>query len=405
VATYKINFAKATLASLPLPKAGERNTYHDTKVNGLQLRVTSNGVRTFSVFRWVKSDAKPERITLGRHSGGRDPGMTVDQARTAAITINGQIAEGKNPNDARRESRAEMTLEQLYEEYMARCAAHNRRPDKPKKHYRLYLSHWGKRKLSSIRAHDVQALHSHIGEKNGKVTANIALKLLHVMFNKAINEWRIWKGDNPAHGLKKFPEPSRDRFLQSDELPRFFKAVSKEKNSMMRDFVLLSLMTGARRSNVQEMAWDDVNFERAEWRVQQTKNGTPQTIPLTQDAIRILEARKPPKPIGFVFPGTGKTGHLVEPKGAWKRILKNAEIEDLKIHDLRRTLGSWQAATGANLSVIGKTLHHKSVSTTAIYARLSLDPVRSAMETAGAAMLAAGRLKSVRAKAQRRSIK
>jgi integrase len=165
----------------------------------------------------------------------------------------------------------------------------------------------------------------------------------------------------------------------------------------MRDFFLMSLMTGARRSNVQEMAWDDVNFERAEWRVKQTKT-TPQTIPLTQDAMRILKTRKPSKPVGFVFPGRGTTGHLVEPKGAWKRILKRAEIADLKIHDLRRTLGSWQAATGANLSVIGKTLHHKSVSTTAIYARLSLDPVRSAMETAGAAMLAAGRLKSIRAK-------
>src|SRR5207253_4557583 len=91
-----------------------------------------------------------------------------------------------------------------------------------------------------------------------------------------------------------------------------------------------------------------------------------------------------------VFPGEGKHGHLAEPKKAWKRILKAADLSDVRIHDLRRTLGSWQAATGASLPIIGKTLHHANPSTTAIYARLNLDPVRAAMETATVAMFAAG---------------
>ena len=94
----------------------------------------------------------------------------------------------------------------------------------------------------------------------------------------------------------------------------------------------------------------------------------------------------------WVFPSYGKTGHLVEPKKAWNRLLDRAEISDLRIHDLRRTLGSWQAATGASLPVIGKSLGHKNQATTAIYARLDLDPVRQAVNTATAAMLAAGGL-------------
>lgn len=57
-----------------------------------------------------------------------------------------------------------------------------------------------------------------------------------------------------------------------------------------------------------------------------------------------------------------------------------ARIKDLRIHDLRRTLGSWQAATGASLPMIGRTFAHKNVSTTAIYARLNLDPVRESMQ-------------------------
>ena len=80
---------------------------------------------------------------------------------------------------------------------------------------------------------------------------------------------------------------------------------------------------------------------------------------------------------------------MVEPKAVWKRILQRAGIENLRIHDLRRSLGSWQAATGANLSVIGKTLGHKNTSTTAIYARLNLDPVRESMSKAANAMFSA----------------
>jgi integrase len=213
------------------------------------------------------------------------------------------------------------------------------------------------------------------------------------MFNKAINEWRIWKGENPAHGIAKFSEQSRDRFLQSDELPRFFKAVAEEENKTIRDYILMSLLTGARRSNVLAMRWHDINFERAEWRIEVTKNGAPQTITLSPEAIEVLLNRRPSDKAEYVFSGSGKSGHLEEPKKGWKRILESAGIEDLRIHDLRRTLGSWQAKTGASLAIIGKSLNHKNQSTTAIYARLDLDPVRDSVNTATHAMMVAAGLK------------
>ncbi len=67
-----------------------------------------------------------------------------------------------------------------------------------------------------------------------------------------------------------------------------------------------------------------------------------------------------------------------------------ARLSDLRRHDLRRTLGSWQAATGASLVVIGKSLGHKNMASTQIYSRLDIDPVRDAMKTAASAMFAAG---------------
>lgn len=332
----KLNFTKAAINGLPA-SASSRDVYHDTKTNGLQLRVSANGTKTFSVFRRIKN-GNPERVTLGRH-----PDMTVEQARRKAVEITSLILNGKSPADRIRSEKKEMTLDDLFREYMERRASFSKRPDKPAATYRLYLAKWGKRKLSSIHHDEVDRLHKKIGREIGKVTANIMLKLLHTMFNRAINEWRIWAGENPAHGIKKFPEQSRDRFLHADEMPRFFQSVMAEENETIRDFILIALLTGARRSNVLAMRWQDINFERAEWRIHETKNGTPQTVTLSPEAIEILTNRKLSNGSVFVFPGAGKSGHLMEPKKGWQRILKRAGIEDLHVHDLRRTLGSWQA--------------------------------------------------------------
>lgn len=384
----KFNFTKAAIEALPLPKKGW--VYHyDLKVHGLGIGVGSTGRKTFILYRKIKGI--PERLTLGRY-----PDLPIEQARGKAAEINSDIAKGNNPADIARVGRGEMTLNDLFSEYMTRTAAFNKRPDKPKATYRLYLSRLGKRNISAIRHEEVDRLHKTIGKEIGLVTANIVLKLLHVMFNKAISEWRIYSGENPAHGIKKFPEQSRDRFLQSDELPRFFQGLAEEENDTMRDYFLLSLLTGARRANVLAMEWRDVNLDRAEWRIRETKNGTPQTVTLSPEALDILRNRTPVEPIGFVFPGTGRTGHLIEPKKGWARILGRAGISDLRIHDLRRTLGSWQAKTGASLAIIGKSLNHKNQNTTAIYARLDLDPIRDSVNTATSAIMTAGGLKTAK---------
>jgi integrase len=110
-------------------------------------------------------------------------------------------------------------------------------------------------------------------------------------------------------------------------------------------------------------------------------------------AIEILNDRRAKTNSEWVFPSDGSaSGHLADPKKAWQRILARAEIKDLRIHDLRRSLGSWQASTGASGYVIGKSLGHKSQQATQIYARLNLDPVRESVERATQAMMAAGRV-------------
>ena len=131
------------------------------------------------------------------------------------------------------------------------------------------------------------------------------------------------------------------------------------------------------------MKWEDIDWNNKVWNILHTesKNKEKLTIILSAHAINILAKRTNNDSI-YVFSSTGKTGHIVEPKSAWKRILKRANIEDLRIHDLRRTLGSYQAIQGASSIIIGKSLGHKSQQATAIYSRLNLDPVRESVESA-----------------------
>ena len=386
----KFNFTKAAIEALPLPEAGKRAEYWDLKQIGLQIRVTAAGAKTYYVKRRIKG-GQPERILIGRCDA-----MTIEQARDKAALISSDIAVGKNPAEVKRARRAEMTLGELFDEYITRhCEAKGKKTTPAlKENFRRYLGHWHNRKLSSITKTEVGKHHSKLGKDIGAHTANRTLELLRAVFNKGIY-WELFAGVNPAVGIEKFTLQSRDRFIYSDELPRFFQAVGEEPNAAMRDYFLLSLLTGARQANVLAMRWQDVSFARAEWRIEETKNGDPQTVTLSAEALEILKNRKPLEPAEWVFPSQhgSASGHIQNPKKAWKNLLERADLSNLRLHDLRRTLGSWQAKSGASLAIIGKSLNHKNAATTAIYARLDLDPVRDSVNTATSAIMAAAGLK------------
>jgi integrase len=430
--TEPVKFTKSWIRGLALPPAGTRATYHDAEIKGLQLRVTPAGAKTFSVFRRVKGGG-PERITVGTF-----PNTSVEKARKRAASINLAIEGGANPAEAKRAHRSEPTFAELFQDYLAQHAKPKKRSwTDDQSRYELHLAKpLAKKKLSTIDRSDLAAIHSAMTRAGKPTTANRVLALASSVFGWA-NSYGLWEG-NPAKGIRRNAERKRDRFLQAAELPRFFKALNAEPNDTLRDYFLVSLLTGARRANVLAMKWREIDFDRTEWRIPRTKNNEPQTVPLMPEAAAILKRRQEGSASAFVFPGPGETGHLVEPKSGWHRILDRDELEqltsrllakgkafevehaealphalqraravakklhidlegvrmpDIRIHDLRRTLGSWQARTGASLAIIGKSLGHRMPQTTAIYARLDVDPVRQAMETATSAMLEAGGLK------------
>jgi integrase len=401
----RIRFTKDALSKLALPKRGARSTVYDSEVLKLAIRLTAAGTRTFYV---VKRDgASMSWVKLGTF-----PDLTPEGARRAAARILGDFAKGVNPATAKRAERQLQTLGEAYERYRVlhvtprgiksageikamweRCLGPL--PDVPaKKHGRKRTRHragvdWSKRKLDAIDNAAVRALHAGIG-KTHRTMANRVVELLSSIYNRAI-EWG-YRGSNPADGIKPFKEAKRDRFIQADELPRFFTALAADTSADFKHFVLISLLTGARRTNVLAMRWQDVDLQAATWRIPETKNDEPQTVVLVPEAVELLRERKP-QDAGYVFPALSKTGYMTPPKKRWRALLTRAKVTDLRIHDLRRSLGSWQAISGASLAIIGKSLGHKSADATMIYARLSLDPVRASLNTATSAMLEAAGVK------------
>ena len=376
-------FTKRHIENLPV--TGKTYTVKDEKTPGLILLVTPKGAKTFYSYRWL--DGRPERIKLGTF-----PALTVEQARAAATKINGAVATGGNPAEVKRTVRAEPTFGEIFERFLQEK---RNRSGKPlaittatgyRKVVDTYLNGIKAAKLSSITPERARSLVSKI---KSPAQLNHAKAILSSVFNWA-NDEGIIDQPNPARRLKTKAIPSRERFLLPSELPRFMAAVEA---SPLRDFFLLALFTGARRSNLQAMRWRDVNLEEATWTIPKTKNGAPQTVTLPPEAVEIIRERRRQAVVNacYVFPGPGATGHLVEPKAAWRAILKAAELDNLRLHDLRRTLGSWQARAGASTIVIGKSLGHRSQQATAIYSRLDLDPVRASVEGAVSAMVEAGK--------------
>lgn len=405
--TNKFNFTYNKLNHLKHDGSTKRLLYHDTYQRGLALCLTPAGNKSFQLHHWDKQRRKSVVMTLGKF-----PQTLINEARDKAATLILDINSGKDVIEAAKSAKEEDTFGEVFSDWLdTHAKPHKRSWQEDERRYNLYMKvKLGKKPLTWFTPDRVRKWHRDItktpkqrggevvitnakGKKAKKVvyvtgaTANRALALLSTVFNQMRPN-----SPNPCKRVKKFPENSRSRFLLPEELKRFLIALdAPETTEIIRDYVYLSLFTGGRRSNVLSMQWGEIDLDRNLWVIpsSKSKNAEEMLVPLTNEASGILERRKKETSSIFVFASKkGKTGHLVEPRRRWKGLLQRAGIDDLRLHDLRRTLGSYQTITGANSTIVGKTLGHKSSEATAVYTRLNLDPVRKSLENATAAMLA-----------------
>jgi integrase len=393
--------AKITKALVEGAKAPQKGQLfiRDDELKGFALRITASGTKSFVWEGRVKNTGRMCRIALGSF-----PLMTVVAAREAALAAKAQAASGADPVKERKAVRAglraQWTFGRLTSEYLERHAKPYKlswREDRA-----ILTNHipigWNARLLSDFTREDVVRLRDRIKESfnsgakrklGGPYAANHVIRLLRAMFNLA-KTWGFLSGENPAGRIKLLKETSRDRYLSADELRRVNHALDRETNEYWRAYFALSLLLGTRKRELLCARWADIDIELRTWRIPKTKAGRPHLLPLPESAVSILESLPSRELSEWIFPGSGSTGHLAEPKKAWQRIRTRAGVPDVRIHDLRRTLGSWLSGQGYNLQLIGKALNHSSVSTTQIYAKLDINPLREALERNARLMFGGG---------------
>ena len=387
----KFTFTDEKLRKLG-PEDEKRIRVYDTKQSGLALRVTSAGVKTFKFVAWDTTRKRSAEVTIGTY-----PKVPLAEARKIAQDLASNMAVGVDIVGQSQAERLEPTLDEAIDRWIKKKKEKGRiswNTDRLRydKHIKLIF---GNRRVSDITSKQVENWFLALPKKTGLSTtsANRLLVIIKTVFNQELRQYT-----NPCDGISLHKEQSRERFLRPSELPAFFNALNHEDTpAYLRDFVMLGLYTGARKANLFAMRWVDIDFDLGIWTIPalQSKNRTAMTIPLIPAALEVLAARwqvnQEAKTASlYVFPAIntaqGKTGHMTDPRESWYALLRRAGVVDFRIHDLRRSLGSWQTITGASTFVVGKSLGHKSQQATAVYARMHLDPVRESIEKAIAAM-------------------
>ena len=377
-----INFTEKAIAALPIPakEQGQAIYYDSGSTDGLMLIVTYGGTKTY--YHYMFFNKRPVRTKIGRSSQ-----IKLAVARARAHTMAENATKGIDPGEKRRENLHDITFKQFYETvYRPEYSIVYKKPRSVVNDDSIFTHHlkdFHNRMMLGIKPVEIAKLHNNTKQTHSPYTANRVLSLIKHIYVIAAKHGYMNGHANPAADITKFKEQTRDRFLQSDELQRLFAALETEQNEVFKNYILISLYSGQHRSSILSLRWSQVDLVNGFIYLPDTKNGEPMRVLMTNQLRELLKKINHSKNSDWVLPSVrSKSGHLEDPKRPWHELLRRAGIKNLRLHDLRRTMGSYQAISGASLYIIGKSLGHKSTSATQVYARLTVDLVRNAMQKA-----------------------
>ena len=189
------------------------------------------------------------------------------------------------------------------------------------------------------------------------------------------------EGGNPCRFVKKYKDRSCERFLSEQEFRRLGRVLSeleaegKVSASAVAAFRLL-MLTGCRRNEILTLRWEDVDLDAGELRLRDAKTGV-RSVALSPEARKVLAARPRLPDNPWVIAGSRPGTRLSSLNGRWLVVRARAGLEDVRIHDLRHSFASRALALGESLTMIGKLLGHRKVQTTARYAHLAQESVKT----------------------------
>ena len=364
---------RITKRSVDAIKAGGTDTvYWDGELTGFGLRVRRSGRKSYVV--QTRIAGKLCWFTIGPHGP-----LNPDQARARALEILASAKKGIDPRDADARREAEPSMADLgrrfLEEYVpVHCKPSTR--EEYRRSVRLFVDPViGELRVPEVQRKDIAALHHGLRDK--PYQANRTLGVLSKMFSLAeIWGWRP-DGSNPCRHVKRYKEHKRERFLSPEETERLgqvLREAEEEMPSAVAAFRLL-LLTGCRMSEIRDLRWEYVKDDCIE--LPDTKTGG-RVVPLGPEARAVLSSIPRGEINPWVIAGRLPGSHLTDLQRPWRRIRKQAGLEDVRIHDLRHSFASRALALGESLTMIGKLLGHTQVQTTARYAHLARDSIQTA---------------------------
>jgi integrase len=405
-----------------LKSTAEDRFVWDNTLIGFGVRVQPTGAKSYVVkYRAGSGRGAPtRRVTLGRVGT-----LTPDEGRALARKTLAAVAHGSDPAAVKAAERRASTLRELAEIFLADHVEAKRKPSTAA-HYRsllekVVLPELGSRKAEQVTTSDLAKLHAKMRDR--PYQANRMLEVVGSLYSFANKRKILALASNPARAIEQYPEKGRERYLTADELSRLGDTVREAETAGLpyeideakptakhapkearrrtkigphaAAAVRLLIFTGARLREILRLKWEHVDLERGLLFLPDSKTGK-KAIVLNAPALDILANL--PRVGAYVIAGQAAGTDHDKPRAdlnrPWRAIVKRADLNGLRIHDLRHTHASVGAGLGLGLPIIGKLLGHTQPSTTARYAHLDADPLRRASEHIGSHLAAAmGELK------------
>lgn len=299
------------------------------------------------------------------------------EAQTRAAELTARRNRGENVFEQVKAAHSP-TLDELFEHYKAQhLEKRGKRVEDNVNNFNRWFGkrNLGKKKAAEFSHDDASRLHMQMEKTPG--SANRAIQLGRAMFYFGIKTRFIERTDNPFAGVSLFHENQRDRVLSDEEAGKLIQAISDVplkhcQERTLADMIMLWLLTGVRKAVMLSMQWSEIDEDAWVWVIPaaKMKGRKTQEILLGPAEIDILTRRKKlleavGKLTDFVFPSDkSASGHIQDPGNAWETLRGKLELDDVWIHDLRRSLASAMANTGASVAIVKQALAHTDERTT-----------------------------------------
>ncbi len=245
---------------------------------------------------------------------------------------------------------------------------------------RYLLPAFGDLPLAAIKSSHTRALHAQLSEKTPR-QADQVLALLRVMLNRAI-KWGMLPEDHPVpfRSISWNGKRPRDRYVTAKEMPRLMSVIATLPRLQQRAILLMYLLTGCRKMELVNLRWDEIDEDGRRIRLSASRNKSGTIVYKELSALAMAILLSLPRDQLYVFPGRYRNTRMKEVSSLWRKVRAEAGLNDVVLHDLRRTTGSWLAQGGESLHLIAQVLGQTTDHVTKTYAHFENQHKKDAVE-------------------------